>query len=392
MKIRNLKASFEIPGTYFQRRCYQMSDFNPEPYLEKLEALIDVDHLLAAEARQSAAWQFEPVDRRPTIISVRDDWGHHQHDFPPGWIRLPYSETFRDPAKMLISELTRAYEGALLKDDRAYTIRANYGLIVLASMVGCPYWQDQENMPWAEAFTEVDDVRRVLDQGLPAMNSGIAGQIWETEAYFRETLAQYPRLSQTVRIGSPDAQGPFNTAVNIAGVNVYYLVMDEPDLVHRLMQFSTDLYLAVIGHHKKLMAEPMNVGYSFSYRIRGGGRMSDDSAVMMSGKMYEEFVKPYNAQACQATEGALLHFCGQGNQFFEHMTGTPGVTAIQFGNPEMQDFMARYELAQASKVCMLWDGDLPDPLDHIKTGVVHKKIVKSWAEAEAAAAKLQQSL
>jgi len=365
-----------------------MTNFNPEPYLEKLEALIDVEHVMAAEARQEAAWRFEPVDRRPTIVTVRDDWGHHQHGFPPDWPQIPYSQTFRDPAKMLISELTRVYEGALLKDDRSYTIRANYGLIVLASMVGCPYWQDQENMPWAEAFTEIDDVKKMLDKGLPDINSGIAGQIWETEAYFRETLAQYPHLSQTVRIGCPDAQGPFNTAVNIAGVNVYYLVKDDPDLVHHLMRFSTDLYLTVIRHHKQLMDEPMEVGYSFSYKIKGGGRMSDDSAVMMSGQMYEEFVKPYNAEACQTTEGALLHFCGKGDQFFDHMATTPGVTAIQFGNPEMQDFMGRYEIAKENKVCMLWDGDLPGALDHIKTGVIHKRIAKTWSQAEAWAAQL----
>ncbi len=365
-----------------------LSDFNPEPYLEKLEALVDIAHVQKAEARQSTAWRFEPVDRRPTIISVRDDWGHHQHDFPPGWLRLPYSETYRDPAKMLVSELTRAYEGALLKDDRAYTIRANYGLVLLATMVGCPHWQDQDNMPWAEAVQSVEEVRAILDRGLPDMYSGIAGLVWETEAYFREMLAPYPKLSQTVRIGCPDAQGPFNTAVNIAGVNVYYLVNDNPDLVHRLMRFSTDLYLAVIRYHKELMNEPMDVGYSFSYKIRGGGRMSDDSAVMMSGQMYEEFVKPYNAEAYQATQGGLLHFCGKGNQFYEHMTDTPGVTAIQFGNPEMQDFVARYEIAEKKKVCLLWDGHLPESLDHIKTGVIHKKICKTWAEAEAEAARL----
>jgi len=366
-----------------------MSDFNPDLYLEKLEALVDVDHVLAAEARQTAAWRFEPVDRRPTIITVRDDWGHHQHDFPPDWPQIPYSQAFRNPDKMLISELTRVYEGALLKDDRSYTIRANYGLVLLATMAGCQSWQDQENMPWAEALTDVDEVKRVLDAGLPDMNSGIAGQVWETEQYFKEKLAPYPNLSRTVRIGCPDARGPFNTAVNIAGVNVYYLVNDDPELVHHLMRFSTDLYLAVIRHHKQLMDEPMDVGYSFSYKIAGGGRMSDDSAVMMSGKMYNEFVKPYNAQACQATQGALLHFCGKGDQFFDHMTNTAGVTAIQFGNPEMQDFMARYEKAKATKVCLLWDGDLPEAFDHITTGVVHKNICKSWADAEAAAAKLQ---
>ncbi len=66
-----------------------MTDFTPEPYLEKLEALIDVEHVVAAEARQAAAWRFEVVDRRPTIVTVRDDWRHLQHDFPPGWPPTP---------------------------------------------------------------------------------------------------------------------------------------------------------------------------------------------------------------------------------------------------------------------------------------------------------------
>ena len=104
------------------------------------------------------------------------------------------------------------------------------------------------------------------------------------------------------------------------------------------MEFSTELYLAVIAHHKALLGEPDDVGYSFSYRIDGGGRASDDSAVMMSGKMYADFVKPYNARAYQTTQGGMLHFCGKGDQFYDHMLDTAGVTGINFGNPEMQDF------------------------------------------------------
>jgi hypothetical protein len=33
------------------------SDFGPEPYLERLENLVDVDHVLVAKARQAAAWE-----------------------------------------------------------------------------------------------------------------------------------------------------------------------------------------------------------------------------------------------------------------------------------------------------------------------------------------------
>lgn len=362
-----------------------MAEFDPRPYLDKLEALVDVDRVRAAEARQAAAWRFEPVDLRPTIVTVRDDWGHRQHDFPPGWPQIPYSQAFVDPARMLVAELARAYEGALLKDDRAFTIRANYGLVLLPSLAGCAYRQENDEMPWARPVDSVDEVEQLLDRGLPEMNSGIAARVWETEAFFRETLAPYPKLSQTVRIGCPDAQGPFNTAVNIAGVNVYYWVIDRPALVHRLLGYCTGLYLAAIRHHKERVGEPPDVGYSFSYRIEGGGRVSDDSAVMISGAMYDEFVKPYNTQAFAATGGGLLHFCGKGDQFFARMATTPQVTGINFGNPELQDFAARYEVARQNRVCLLWDGDLPGSFDPITTGVVHKKIARSWAEAEALA-------
>ena len=103
---------------------------------------------------------------------------------------------------------------------------------------------------------------------------------------------------------------------------------------------------------------------------------------MMSGKMYAEFVKPYNARAYQATRGGLLHFCGQGDQFYDQMLTTPGVTGINFGNPEMQDIEARYAAAKTHKVCLLWDGELPPSMADVTTGMVHKRIVRSWGEAE----------
>jgi hypothetical protein len=365
-----------------------MSEFDPRRYLDTLERLVDLERVRKAEARQSAAWHCKPVDSRPTIVTVRDDWGHIQHDFPPDWPEIPYVEAFRDPAKMLVAELWRVYEGALLKDDRSYTIRANYGIVLLPSLVGCQVSQEGNDMPWASHIDRIDMLEDVLDQGIPDLGSGIGNQVWETALYFEEMLAPYQVLSETVRIGCPDAQGPFNTAVNIAGSNLYLWVVDQPDLVHRLLSFCADLYLAVISKHKQLMGEPDDVGYSFSYRIAGGGRMSDDSAVMLSGPMYRDFVVPYNTRVFQATKGGLLHFCGKGDQFFHQMAATPGVSGINFGNPEMQDFGDRYDMASKAGVCLLWDGDLDEQYRDITTGVVHKRICRSWAESEMTARQL----
>lgn len=366
-----------------------MSEFRPEPYLERLESLVDVEHVLAAEARQAMAWEYQPVDRRTTIITCRDDWRHIQHDWPPGWPQIPYSEAFRDPAKMLVSELWRAYEGALLKDDRAYTIRANYGIVIIPSILGCRYEQRGEDMPWTIALPDREAVKAMLRKGMPDLNNGLGRQVWETEAYFGETLARYPKLRQVVHVGCPDPQGPFNLASSILGTDLFIAVIECPDLVHELLGFLTEVIIAFVRRHKEITGEPEGVGYTFSYRVKGGGRIVDDAAVMLSGKMYQEFCVPYNARIAAALGGALGHFCGKGDQFFAAMAATPGIYAINFGNPEMQDLKERYQVAAKHKVCLLWDGELPQGCEHIVTGIIHKRIAHSWAEAQGMAQELR---
>jgi hypothetical protein len=39
-------------------------------------------------------------------------------------------------------------------------------------------------------------------------------------------------------------------------------------------------------------------------------------------------------------------------------------SGFDFGNPEMQDLAARYEVAARYKVCLLWDGELPELRPH----------------------------
>jgi hypothetical protein len=357
----------------------------PFAYLDKLEPLIDIEHVLAAEERQRQAMLFEPLNRRPTIITLRDDWRHIQHQQPPDWPAIPYRDVFRAPAKMLVAELQRVYEGLLLRDDRAYTIRANYGLVIGPSLFGCEFDQVNDEMPWAHPLPDREAVVAMLDRGLPDLQLGLGARVWETEQLWMEWLAPYPNLRQTVRIGAPDAQGPFSLANHIVGNELFTWVVDDPELVHAVLDLMTRTYITIIRHHKTLVGEPDGVGYSFSYRLAGGARISDDSAVLVSGRMYKRFAVPYNAQLAEALHGLMVHFCGQGDQIFDPLTATPGITSVNFGNPEMQDFAARYQLAQERRVALLWDGPIPPECEHITTGLIHKRIVSTWDEALAAA-------
>ena len=365
-----------------------MSAFDPRPYLDQLEGLVDVAQQHRAEARQVAALRFEPLDRRPTIVTCRADWSHTQEDWAPGWPQIPYGEAFTDPAKMLISELARVYEGALLRDDRVFTIRANYGLVLGTSIVGAEYWQDGDNMPWPMPVESLDEVLAIIDRGMPDLNNGLGRKLWETEAYFRDTLAGYPKLAQTVHIGCPDPQGPFNLATNLAGAAIYLATLEEPEIVHAALDFFVPIYIAIIKQHKYVVGEAPEAGYTFGCRLNGSGRIVDDTGVMLSRDMYLEFCVPRNSSIATALGGSLGHFCGKGSHFYEDFVSTPGITSMNFGQPELHNLVQRYEVARSHKVCLMWDGAVPPEADHLTTGIIHRCVVPTWSEAQAVAGQL----
>ena len=354
---------------------------DPEPYLDRLNRLIDVEHVRSAEERQLKAWTQQPLDRLPTIISVYEDRRHVRHDWPPDWPHVGYGDAFRDPPTMLIHELTRVYEGALLKDDRAYSIRANYGVPILPSVLGCTYQQLGDDMPQCHSLASMDMIDNLLHKGIPDIRAGLAAKSLETEEYFLEALYPFANLRETVRIGCPDTQGPFNLASIVAGSSIYLAIYDSPGLVSDLMALCTSLYIAFTKAHNDLVGTKPGTSYHWGMQCRGA-RIVDDSAVNLSEEMYRRYVVPFNRQIGQALGGFWGHYCGKGQQILYAMLDTEGITGIHFGNPEMQTLSEVAQAVARRGICVLWEGTL-DPGDRIiRTGLIHKRTASTWAEAE----------
>ena len=112
---------------------------NLHDYLDKLESLIDLDHVQQTEELQRRAFAFEPVDHVPTLFlyPIPED----------EWPAFGFLEIFDDPEKMLLNELRDVYAGAKIQDDRLFGLRANYGTGIVASSrrrgskraFSCPY-------------------------------------------------------------------------------------------------------------------------------------------------------------------------------------------------------------------------------------------------------------
>lgn len=328
--------------------------------LEKLDSLIDLDHIRRSEQLLEDTFSYKPVERLPVL----------NPDPVPGWETFPYSEAFYDMEKMLVNELAGVWQGAHLKDDRMYTIRANYGVGTVASLFGCRISLTMNNMPWCEPLSE-NELLKVLDNGVPDLSSGLGARVFETEQFYRDTLSKYPNLCKAVHIFVCDTQGPFDTAHLIMGHRIYTEIYDNPELVHRLLDIVTETYIAFTKAQKEIIGEGNDWSYHSQMKVRGGTRICEDAPTNISATAYLDFCQPYNERCLAAFKGGWIHYCGKGYQIFPHVISTPGLCGVNFGNPEVQDL--QYIYAEASKRgigIISWSGPFtPEDEKIIKTGI-----------------------
>ncbi len=303
--------------------------------LEELDAIVDPAHAAESERLTEDAMCYRDVPGLPTI----DGTG------AKGWPTFPYSEAFHDMEKMLVNELAGVYAGARLRDDRMYTIRANYGVGTVASLFGCRISLTMNNMPWCEPLSDAQ-LREALDRGVPGVETaGLGPRVLETERFYLRTLAQYPNLSKAVKVFVCDTQGPFDTAHLVMGHRIYTEMYDDPDLVHRLLDLAAQTYSRFTRVQKEITGEGNDWSFHSMMKVRGGIRICEDAPTNISGAGYLEFCRPYNERVLKEFGGGWIHYCGAGHQIMPHILSTPGVFGINFGNPDMQDLKAVHEQA-----------------------------------------------
>ena len=328
--------------------------------LEQLDALVDPAHTRESERLIQNSLSYAPVDRVPRLEPTPVE----------GWPTFPYFQAFQDMEKMLVNELAGVSQGTKLRDDRAYTIRANYGVGTIASMFGCQVSLTMDNMPWCEPLP-YQALREALDHGVPDLTSGLGARVFETERFYIETLSRYPNLKEAVHIFLCDTQGPMDIAHLVMGHRIYTEVYDSPDLVHRLLDLVTETYIAFSKAQKSLIGEGNDFHYHSQMKIPGGVRVCEDTPTNLSPSTYLEFCRPYNERVLAAFDGGWIHYCGRGYQIFPHVISTPGLRGINFGNPEMQDLRAVCDEAKPRGIGIVsWSGPFSEgDAEHITTGI-----------------------
>ncbi len=225
--------------------------------------------------------------------------------------------------------------------------RTNYGPSIIPSLFGVELFYMDEKSDMTPINKPIpggaDAIRRLLDQGVPELNTALAGRTLECGAYFVEVLKDYSKLRKYLTIYHPDVQGPMDICELIWGSDIFLDIMDHPQLVHDFLQLVTDTYIAFMKEWEKLV--PFRTDYAVHWGMvhKGNIMLRNDSAMNFSPVIYDEFIRTCDQQLLDEFGGGAIHFCGRGSHYIHHVGQMPGVYAVNLGQPEYNDMEQIYQ-------------------------------------------------
>ena len=227
-------------------------------------------------------------------------------------------------------------------------VRANYGTGILSSVFGAKiFWMEDalNTLPTSEAIPGgADAIKRLLDAGIPDLNTGFGGKTLEMGRRFVEAFAPYPNISKWVHIYHPDIQGPMDIAELVWGSSIFYELADQPELVHAFLDLVTQTYTKYLREWNSIVA-PLEGGIAAHWGLlhKGMIMLRDDSAMNLSGEMFEEFVRPYDQRLLDEFGGGAIHFCGHGDHFIPAMTKMRNLHSINMSQPHLNNMESIYQ-------------------------------------------------
>jgi hypothetical protein len=355
--------------------------------LANLSAKLDSRQQAESGERHRRALAWESGNRLPLVI---------RHPLPPDahFQPWPHREIFDHPAKMLFNELVHAFDTSIAAqlpagDDLPWTIRANFGTVVIASLFGAPVEQVGDNPPWVRPDdTNPRTLKSLLEVDPADFSRGWVPRVIERYEYYRETLRGYPALQHAIRVVLPDLQGPVDSLELIIGSVLFTELHDHPDEVTAALRALAVAQVALAKRLAELTTDgPAGFAHQHATMIRGRILIRNDTAILISPEVYRRVVAPHDAFVLRELGGGGIHSCGVVARHAPAFLEVPGVECFDFGQAELNDVAAVYRLAQARKIALIrvWasEEDLLTGriLTQFPTGVSLRHHTSSLAEA-----------
>ena len=321
--------------------------------LDYLSEVVDSERQAAIERRYQSALECLPVDRPPVVICGPLPEGAR---FKP----FPHREMFGDPERMLYNELVYAFDTSIalrdcLHDDLPLTVRANFGTVLIASLFGAPAEQIEDNPPWVRHKTDAEiTLAAVLDRDPLDFSRGWCPRVVETMEAYHGILARWPELYERIRIVLPDLQGPIDNLELIRGSDLFLELAAQPEEVDAALEAVATAQIGLARHLKRLVREgPPGYCHQHAVMMKGNVLLRDDSAVMISARMYRELVAPHDERVLRELGGGGIHCCGRVQHLVSEFLKLPSLEGLDLGQPELNDVDAIYAQARERNVPLL---------------------------------------
>lgn len=300
------------------------------------------------EELHRCALNWEPVQRLPLVLS---------YPAPPERFQpYPHAQALAEPEKMLFNELVSAWGTSICHrteagDDLPCTLRANFGCVLIASLFGARIEQVEDNPPWARSFDTREGFIGALKRDPQDFTQGWCPRVLEQYQFYRETLAQYPALERIIKLVLPDLQGPLDTVELLRGSELYADVYSDPQLVADALVKVAEAQIGFARCLEPYVNDgPSGWAHQHGFPIRGRILVREDSAIMVSPRMYREQIGPYDEQVMRELGGGGLHSCGDLRHNAAEYLRLPSTRCLDLGQPELNELDSLYALARERRI------------------------------------------
>jgi len=320
--------------------------------LKILEDKLNPEKQERIEAIHRKALNWEAVDRLPLVIS---------YPYPTSKKVKPFAhrEIFDDPGKMLFNELVHAFETSIflhseIGDDLPFTIRANFGTVIIASLFGGKVEQREDNPPWVRHYKTADEFQSIFEKDPLDFTQGICSQVVERYRFYNDVLADFPNLQKCIKIVLPDLQGPLDSLELLRGSEIYTDFILDPDLIDKGLKLMAEAQVGFAKHLQQFTTEKED-GFTHQHAVpvKGNILIRNDSAIMISPEMYADQVAPHDEFVLKEMNGGGIHSCGKIDFNLNEIFKLPSIQSFDFGQSYLNDVNSAYQLARDKKIPLL---------------------------------------
>jgi hypothetical protein len=181
-----------------------------------------------------------------------------------------------------------------------------YGIGTVAGAFGADYiWKEKQAPALRPMFSSVREALQY--KSVPVTQARIGKHTLEMIDYFLNKTGGRIPMSLT------DTQSPLNIACNIVQMSSFFIEMlDNPQAVKTLLNRLAELLVEFTHEQVERIGDALvwpGHGYS-SCRCFEGLGMSDDNALMISGRQYLDLAAPAVELAGEPFGGSAFHSCG----------------------------------------------------------------------------------